>query len=101
MGSVIAALLVAGSGRFTWPLIAALAALDLYGAAALLIPYYAGLVERNHGAAARLPDALTRLGVPWWLAAAWVLATLGIVAITAMADYEGEKQSGHQRGRLS
>ena len=75
MGSLIAVILAAGLQRFSIALITALAAMDLYGAAALLVPYYAGLVERNRAAGAQFFEGLTRLGIPFWIVAAWMLAT--------------------------
>lgn len=99
LGGAIAVLVVAGLRRFSLALVAALAAVDLYGVTGLLTPYYAGLVERNHADVAQFPTALTRLGISPWLTGAWLLATLGIVAIAAMTDYEGRKLNGHQRGR--
>ena len=97
MGSMISVILVAGLRRYAVGLVAALAALDLYGAAALQTPFYAGLVERNKAAAGQFFTALSRLGIPLPLALAWVAATLAIVAIAVMTDYSLEKPHGPQR----
>jgi 4-amino-4-deoxy-L-arabinose transferase-like glycosyltransferase len=96
VASILAVILVAGLRRFSVLMIAGLAAIDLYGAGALLVPYYAGLVTRNHAAAGQLIPALARLQTPLWLAAGWIAATVGIVVIAAMTNYGGEKQSGHR-----
>jgi 4-amino-4-deoxy-L-arabinose transferase-like glycosyltransferase len=97
MGSMIAVILVAGLGRYSMVLIAALGALDLYGVAALQVPYYAGLVERSHAAGGQFFAGLARRGVPVWWAVLWCLATFAIVVVAGMADYGVEKPSGHQR----
>jgi hypothetical protein len=96
MGSMMAVILVAGLGRSSLGVVAALAAMDFYGAGALQVPYYAGLVERNRAAGSQFFHGLARLGVPVWIALLWVIATLGIVAIAGMADYGVEKPRGHQ-----
>jgi 4-amino-4-deoxy-L-arabinose transferase-like glycosyltransferase len=96
MGSMIAVILVAGLGRFSLGVVAALAAVDFYGAGALQVPYYAGLVERNHAAGGQFFHGLSRLGLPVWIAFLWVMATLGIVAIAGMTDYGVEEPRGHQ-----
>jgi 4-amino-4-deoxy-L-arabinose transferase-like glycosyltransferase len=89
-------ILVAGLERYSLVMIAGLAALDVYGAAALLVPYYAGLVMRNHASAGQFIPALARLETPLWLAAAWLAATIGILVVAAMTNYGGEKQSGYR-----
>jgi hypothetical protein len=96
VASMFAVLIVAGLRRFSVVMIAGLAAIDLYGAGALLAPYYAGLVTRNRASAAQFIQALARLETPFWLAAAWIAATIGIVVIAAMTNYGGEKQSEHR-----
>jgi 4-amino-4-deoxy-L-arabinose transferase-like glycosyltransferase len=96
VGSMLAVLVTAGLRRFSILLIAGLAAIDLYSAAALLAPYYAGLVTRNRASAQQFILALGRLQTPLWLAAAWVAATIGIVVIAGMTNYGGEKRSGHR-----
>ncbi len=98
LGGGIAMIVVAGLRRYSLLFIAALAAVDLYGVIALLTPYYAGLAERNHAAAGQFPAALARLGIPPALPVAWVLATLGIVVVAAMTDYEGETKDAHRPG---
>ena len=98
LGGGIAMIVVAGLRRYSLLFIAALAAVDLYGVIALLTPYYAGLAERNHAAAGQFPVALARLGIPPALPVAWGLATLGIVVVAAMTDYEGETKDAHRPG---
>jgi hypothetical protein len=96
VAAMLAVILVDGLQRFTVLMIAGLAAIDLYGVTALLVPWYAGLVERNHAAAGQFLKSLTRLELPVWMAMSWALATMGIVVVAAMTNYGGEKQSGHQ-----
>jgi hypothetical protein len=67
-GGMMAMVVAAGLGRGTVVPIAALAALDFYGAAALMAPYYAGIVERNHA-------QLIWPRAPWPITLLWVLAT--------------------------
>jgi hypothetical protein len=73
-GGALAMIVVAGLGRATALPAAGLAAIDLYGAAGVLAPYYAGVVERNH---ARLiwPE------VPLPLTLLWAAATVAIPAV--------------------
>jgi 4-amino-4-deoxy-L-arabinose transferase-like glycosyltransferase len=96
VASMFGAILVAGLRRFSFLMVVLLAAVDLYGAMALLAPYYAGLVERNRADAGKFLAALARLHVPVWMAGAWIAATVGIVVIAAMTNYGGEKQSGYR-----
>jgi hypothetical protein len=77
-GGAMAILIVAGLGRFAIGFALMLAAADLFGAAARMMPYYAGLAAWNHGSVMQLPAAMARLNTPAWLAAAWILATLAI-----------------------
>jgi hypothetical protein len=67
-GGAMAIVVATGLGPWTVALVAALAALDIYGAAALLAPYYAGIAERNH-AHLIWPHA------PWPLTVLWIAAT--------------------------
>lgn len=83
MAAPLALLLVAGLGRWVAGLIVLLGIADVYGAAALLAPYYAGLSPRNKANAGQFLAALERLNVPLWLASAWFLATLALVVISA------------------
>jgi hypothetical protein len=77
-GGALAILIVAGLGRFSAAFAAMLAITDLFGAMARMMPYYAGLAERNHGSVTQFPEAAARLHVPLLLAIAWVAATVAI-----------------------
>jgi hypothetical protein len=90
MATPIAAILVTGLRAWSRALALALGAIDVYGAAALLVPYYAGLTERNKAAAGQFLAGLHRLDVPLWLGVSWILATFGIVMIVFMTNYEGD-----------
>ena len=79
-------LLTAGLARGARLLIIALALLDLYGAAAVMAPYYAGLLPHNHAGIALLPQALTRLEIGWLVFLAWVVATLAIPIMLLTPD---------------
>ena len=81
MAAPLALLLAAGLGRRTAVLIALLGIADVYGAAALMVPYYAGFVSRNRADASRVFEGLARLHVPAWLAVAWLSATAAVLAI--------------------
>ena len=83
LAAPLALLLVAGLGRWVAGLIVLLGIADVYGAAALLAPYYSGLSPRNKANAGQFLAALDRLNVPVWLAAAWFLATVALVVISA------------------
>ena len=80
-GGALAILVAAGLGRFTTVLAALLTAADLFGAAALMMPYYAGFTTWNHAAIANMGETMTRLNVPAGLFAAWILATAAIPAL--------------------
>ncbi len=77
-GGAMAILIAGGLGRFTAVFVAMLAAADLFGAAARMMPYYSGLAPWNHGSVMQLPEAAARLHVSLWMTAAWVLATVAI-----------------------
>ncbi|HTA43818.1 MAG TPA: glycosyltransferase family 39 protein [Bryobacteraceae bacterium] len=64
--------------RLTIVLIMAFALVDLYGANAVMMPYYAGLVARNHADVSKIPEALARLRVPVALWLAYIAATAAI-----------------------
>ncbi len=81
MAAPLALLLVGGLGRWTPVLIALLGIADVYGAVALMVPYYAGLVPRNRADASRVFEGLARMHIPAWLAVAWLSATATLVAI--------------------
>jgi hypothetical protein len=74
----LAIVYVAGARRFSMLLIVAFVLVDLYGVNAVMMPYYAGLVTRNHATLAGIPEALTRLHVPVWLWGAWIAASMAI-----------------------
>ncbi len=80
---VLAVVTVAGLQRWTLAILVVLALIDLYGAAGLLVPYYAGLVERNHADVALFMAGLERLNVSAGIAFAWIGATLAIPALCA------------------
>ncbi len=75
-GGVMAILIVAGLGRFSIVFVLMLWLVDIFGAGARMMPYYAGLAERNHGSLTQLPLAAGRLHVPGWLVVAWLVATV-------------------------
>lgn len=91
MGAALAAGIACGPARLALGFTAALAAVDLYGAAALLAPYYAGLVPRNHADAGAFVAALSRLGVSPPLALVWVAATVAIPVVAAVASSTGRE----------
>jgi hypothetical protein len=68
-GGMLAIVMAASLGRATAGLVAALAVIDLYGAAAVMAPYYAGIVARGH-------VHLIWPGVPWPLTILWIAGTL-------------------------
>lgn len=80
-GGAMAILASAGMGRFTPVFAAMLAAADLFGAAARMMPYYSGLAAWNHGSLLQAGAAAERLGTPMWLVAAWAAATVAIPAL--------------------
>jgi 4-amino-4-deoxy-L-arabinose transferase-like glycosyltransferase len=96
---VLGILLAHGLGRFTTAIVAALAAIDLYGVIALLAPYYAGLVEHNHAGASQFFAALERLHLPLLLAVAWAAATAA-VPILFIHGRERERTPGALRASL-
>ncbi len=75
---LLATILASGLGRWLAALVALLAGLDIYGAMALLLPYYAGLAERNHAAANVFIAAMARLELPAAWGIAWIAATFAI-----------------------
>ena len=77
-GGAMAMLIVAGLRRYSVLFAAMLALTDLYGAAARMMPYYAGLAARDHGSVTQFFLAATRLHLSVWLAAAWIIATVAI-----------------------
>jgi hypothetical protein len=81
VGGAMAMAVAAGLGRWSWILAGWLAAVDLYGAAAVMAPYYAGLAERDH---ARLiwPRA------PWVLTVLWIAATAAGPAVAFWSSRE-------------
>jgi hypothetical protein len=77
----LAILLTAGLGRASLAMVIVFAALDIYGAATLMAPWYAGLAAHNHGSITQFPEAAARLQLNWWLITAWVGSTIAIPAI--------------------
>lgn len=77
-GGAMAILIVAGLGRFSIVFAALLAMADLFGAAARMMPYYAGLATWNHGSITQLPLAGSRLHTPLWLIILWLISTAAI-----------------------
>ena len=82
MAAPLALLLGAGLARWTAALVLLLGVADIYGTTALMVPYYAGFVPRNRANGAQFLAGLGRLQVPLWLAAAWLVATLAVVAVS-------------------
>ncbi len=80
-GGAMAILIAAGLGRFSIAFAVMLAFTDLFGAAARMMPYYAGLAPWNHGSVAQVAEAAARLRVPFWLLTAWVAGTVAIPAL--------------------
>lgn len=74
----LAILFTAGARRLSIALVCAFALVDLYGANAVMLPYYAGLVARNRADLSRVPEALARLNVPLALWIAYIAATVAI-----------------------
>ena len=74
----LALIMARGLGRAAIVMISSLALMDFYGVAALLVPFYAGLVERGRASAGQFPAALDRLHVSPALAVLWAAATLAI-----------------------
>lgn len=77
-GGAMAMLIVAGLRRYAIVFAAMLALTDLYGGAARMMPYYAGLAARNHGSVTQFSLAAARLNLPIWLAVLWIGSTIGI-----------------------
>ena len=77
-GGAMEILIIAGLGRFYIVFAAMIAITDLFGVAARMMPYYAGLAQWNHGSVSQFRDSAARLHVPGWLAVAWVIATVAI-----------------------
>jgi hypothetical protein len=71
-------LFTAGLGRTAWILIVIVALLDLYGASAVMAPYYAGLVGHSRAALSMFPRSAARLSLAWPLTAVWIISTLAI-----------------------
>jgi len=78
---LLAVILTAGLRRWTAAFVTVLAAWDLYGAAALLVPYYSGLVERNRADGGAFFHGLARLGVSPAPGCLWIAATLAVPAV--------------------
>jgi hypothetical protein len=74
----LAILFAAGERRFSIVAIGAFGLVDLYGANAVMMPYYAGLVARNHASLGNTFEALSRLDIPVWLWIVYVAATVAI-----------------------
>jgi hypothetical protein len=77
-GGAMAMLIVAGLRPYSILFAALLALTDLYGAAARMMPYYAGLAARDHGSITQFSLAAARLHLPLWLAVLWIGATIAI-----------------------
>ena len=77
-GGAMAMLIVAGLRQYSIVFAALLALTDLYGAAARMMPYYAGLAARDHGSVMQFTLAAARLHLPLWLAALWIVGTIAI-----------------------
>jgi len=77
-GGAMAILIVAGLRPYSILFAALLALTDLYGAAARMMPYYAGLAARYHGSVTQFTLAATRLHTPMWLAVAWIGSTIAL-----------------------
>jgi 4-amino-4-deoxy-L-arabinose transferase-like glycosyltransferase len=77
----LAMLFTAGMRKWSAVLIAVFMLLDLYGANAVMMPYYAGFVARNRASLGYVTESLTRLDVPVGLWLAYVAATLAIPAL--------------------
>ena len=87
----MAILIVAGLGRFSVAFAAMLAAADLFGAAARMMPFYAGLAEWNHGSVWQVLQAVERLHVSGWMFGGWILATVGVPVVTWLGQEQGRK----------
>jgi 4-amino-4-deoxy-L-arabinose transferase-like glycosyltransferase len=74
----LAILITAGLGRFSIAFAAMLAAADLFGGAARMMPYYAGLAPWNHGSLVQVVTAAGRLHLNGWMVFAWALGTLAV-----------------------
>jgi hypothetical protein len=83
MAAPLALLVAAGLGRWTIALLVLLGVADVYGAAALMMPFYSGFVPRNKANAFHFTEALGRLNTPVWLAGLWLLATVGVIVTAA------------------
>jgi len=75
-GASLAILVAAGPRPLSLGLMGSLAVMDLYGAIAVLAPYYAGLVPRNRANASFVFEAMSRLQVPVALVICWAAATV-------------------------
>ncbi len=89
---LLATILASGLRRWLAALVALLATLDLYGAMALLLPYYAGLVERNHADGGVFFAAMARVELPAAGGIAWIAATLAIPLLCLALLYRGRVQ---------
>jgi hypothetical protein len=74
----MAILIAAGLGRFSIVFAAMLCLADLFGAAARMMPYYAGLADWNRGSVTQSLEAAARLHVPGWLVIVWFVSTISI-----------------------
>ncbi len=89
-GGAMAILIAAGYGRLTAFFAGLLALADLFGGAARMLPYYAGLASWNHGSVTQSFEAIHRLQTPVWLPAVWLIATAAI-PLLAWLGYGREK----------
>ena len=78
MAAPLSLIVARGLGKASIALLSAFALMDVYGTAALLAPYYAGLVERDKAAITQFPAALARMGIAPVLAILWLAATVAI-----------------------
>ncbi len=81
VGGAMSILVAAGLGRFVWIFATMLAAADIFGVTARMMPYYAGLAPWNRGSVLQVGDAARLLHVPVWLIALWIAATLAVPAL--------------------
>lgn len=77
-GGAMAILIAAGLRQYSILFAAMLALADLFGAAARMMPYYAGLAERNRGSITQFGAAVARLHLPAWIAVLWIGSTIAI-----------------------
>jgi hypothetical protein len=85
-GGALAIVVAAGLGRWSALLTLGLAAIDIYGAAGLMAPYYAGVVER--GRVHMMWPGVSFPLVPWPLTVLWILATLAGPAVAFWSSPE-------------